>query len=283
MVGKKIKNKNHLLKFSIWTFLLFIGCEDVIEVDLNSVDPKIVIEGVVSTDGSPSQVRITKSTDFYEPGIYETVSSAEIELIDSDGNSGTMTEIENGLYQTDAVIGEIGRKYYISVKAEGETYSAESLIPPQLVLDSLNLEVAPYFGEETYENKAYFLHLYFQDLIDTVNFARFRILNNGVLLGGYRIYNDKYTDGNYINARLRLSAEENDIKIGNELTVELLSIDNASYDYYLTANSVNASRTSGGGPPSSIAPANPVTNWTNDALGVFTAFTVSTKSISVEE
>ncbi len=267
------------------TLVVFVGCEDIIEIDLNSADPKIVIEGAVANDNSPTQVRITKSTDFYEPGVYDKVTGAEIEVTDSEGNSGVLTEIEDGLYQTDAVSGEEGRTYYVSVKAEGETYSAESTIPHQLNLDSLNLEIAPYPpGEETEENKRYYLHLYFQDYSENEDYARFRILNNGKLLGGYRIYNDKYTNGNYINARLNLAAEDNNIKIGDELTVQLLSIDKASYDFYLTANSINASRSQGGGgPPSSVSPANPNTNWTNDALGVFTAYSISEQSIIVEK
>ncbi len=265
--------------------LLFSGCEDVIEIDLNSTNPKIVLEGSVANDNSPTKVRITKSTDFYEPGVYDKVTGAEIELTDSEGNSGTLTEIEDGVYQTESILGEIGRSYYISVKAEGKTYNAESTIPQQLNLDSLNIEIAPYPpGEETEETKRYYLNLYFQDYPDNEDYARFRILNNGELLGGYRIYNDKYTNGNYINARLNLGAEDNNIKIGDELTVQLLSIDKSSYEFYLTANSINASRTQGGGgPPSSISPANPNSNWTNDALGVFTAFSVSTQSIVVEE
>lgn len=280
----KTKINNKLLFFTI-LILITLGCEDVIEIDLNSADPKIVIEGSVANDNSPTQVRITRSTDFYEPGVYDKITGAEVEITDSEGNSGFMTEIEDGLYQTDAVLGEEGRTYYITVKAEGETYDAESTIPKQINLDSLFIEISPFSQENSdQEEKFYSLHIYFQDYPDNEDYARLRILNNGVLLGGYRIYNDKYTNGNYINARLNLSAKDNDIKIGDELTVQLLSIDKASYNYYLTANGVNASRTNGGGgPPSSVSPANPVTNWTNDALGFFSAFTFSVQSIEVTE
>ena len=126
---------------------------------------------------------------------------------------------------------------------------------------------------------------YFQDNPDNEDFCRFRIFNNGKLLGGYTVYWDKYTNGNYQNTRINIGAEENDIEVGDEITVELLSIDKSAFDFYFTANSVNASgRNSGGGPPpSSVAPSNPVSNWTNDALGLFSAFAVSTKSIIVEE
>ncbi len=91
-------------------------------------------------------------------------------------------------------------------------------------------------------------------------------------------------DGNYIDYRLVLGGEEGDIKLGDIITVELQSIDQAAFDFYKTANSVNASGSTGGGPSStSAAPTNPVTNWNNKALGFFTAYTVSKKSIKIEE
>ena len=272
------------LAIKIVLLLLIIGCEDVIEVDLNSTDPKIVIDGNVANDGSMSKVRITKSTDYYNPGIYETISGADVVISDNEGNSGILTEVESGLYQTDLIEGESGRTYNISVEAEGEKYIAESIMPVQIILDSLSLEIAPYPpGDTEEENKRYFLHLYFQDHPDIEDFCRFKIFNEGIQLGGFSIYNDKFTNGNYIDLRLNLDAEDNEIEIGNLLTVELLSIDQYVFDYYLTANSVNASGSGGGGGPSStsVAPANPVTNWSNKALGVFSAYTVSTQSILV--
>ena len=282
----KTKINSKLLFFTI-LILITLGCEDVIQVDLNSIDPRIVIEGEVANDGSMSKVRITKSTDYYNPGIYKTISGAEIVISDNEGNSGVLTEVGDGLYQTDLIVGKSGRTYNISVAAEGEKFIAESTMPVQIILDSLSLEIAPYPpGNKDEENKRYFLHLYFQDHPDIEDFCRFKIFNEGIQLGGFSIYSDKFTNGNYIDLRLRIEAKNNDIKIGNLLTVELISIDQFVFDYYLTANSVNASGSGGGGggPSStSVAPANPVTNWSNKALGLFSAHTVSTKSILVEE
>ncbi len=60
-----------------------------------------------------------------------------------------------------------------------------------------------------------------------------------------------------------------------------MSIDQPAFEFYKTANSVNAS-SSGRGPSStSAAPANPVTNWSNNALGYFSAYTVSSDSIEI--
>lgn len=278
-------NKNNLVPVLILMFLT-LGCEDVIQVDLNSTDPKIVIEGRVANDGSMSKVRITKSTDYYNPGIYETISGAEVVISDDEGNSGFLKEVGDGVYQTDLIEGKTGRTYNISVAADGKKYIAESTMPVEIILDSLSLEIAPYPpGDKEEENKRYFLHLYFQDHPDIEDFCRFKIFNEGIQLGGFSIYNDKFTNGNYIDLRLNINAKDNDIRIGNVLTVELMTIDQPVFDYYLTANSVNTSSTNGGGGPSStsVAPANPVSNWSNNALGVFAAFTISTQTVLVEE
>jgi len=267
---------------NIFVISLF-GCEDVIVVDLNSAAPRIVIEGEVTNNDTLTEVRITKSTDFYQPGIYKKVSGANIVITDNKGNSSTLTEVEDGIYQTDSIKGQPGESYSITVKAEGKTYQAESTMPRQVNLDSLSIELAPSPPGGGEEEKNYFLHLYFQDPPDIDNYCRFKIFNNGEQLGGFYIYFDKFTNGNKIDYRLVLHAKPNNIKLGDSLMVELQSIDKASFDFYKTANSVNASRTGGRQNSSSVAPANPVTNWSNKALGVFTAYAVSRQSIEVEE
>ena len=83
---------------------------------------------------------------------------------------------------------------------------------------------------------------------------------------------------------MNLSTESDEINIGDFITVDLMSIDKATFDYYLTANSVNASGSNGRGPSStSAAPTNPVTNWNNNALGYFSAYTSSQKTIVLSD
>ncbi|VAX15812.1 hypothetical protein MNBD_IGNAVI01-1531, partial [hydrothermal vent metagenome] len=220
---------------NIFIISLF-GCEDVIVVDLNSTAPRIVIEGEITNRDTLSIVRITKSTDFYQPGVYDKVSGADIVITDSEGKSSTLTEVEDGLYQTNSIKGKSGTIYNITVKAEGKIYQAESTMPRQVNLDSLSIEVAPYPPGGGEEEKRYFLHLYFQDPPDIDNYCRFKIFNNGEQLGGFYIYFDKFTNGNNIDYRLVLHAKKNNIKLGDSLMVELQSIDKASFDFYKTAN-----------------------------------------------
>lgn len=279
----KTRKISKLILFTALVLFTF-GCEDVIVVDLNSANPTTVIEATISDNNPTKRVIITKSTDFYNPGVYETISGSVISLNDSEGNNYEFNEISDGVYESQSIIGKSGVEYSIEVNAEGKTYEAISTMPNKIVLDSLGLEKAPNRPGEEEGLGRFFLHIYFQDQPEIDDYCRFKLYINGTQLGGFNIYYDKLTDGNYIDYRLVLDTEEKDIQLGDIVTVDLMSIDEAAFNFYKTANSVNASGSTGGGPSStSAAPTNPVTNWSNKALGFFTVYTVSKKSIKIEE
>ena len=262
----------------VFLLLLTVGCEDVIQVDLNDSEPVIVIEGEVIENNNSSKVLITKSTDFYKPGVYQTISGAKVLLRDSEGNSFDYNETSPGVYESSNIPTKFGIEYSLEVVVEGKTYNAVSTMPNSIILDSLRLEKAPDKPKEEGLGR-FFLHVYFQDHFGIAEYCRFKLYNNGVQLSGFNIYYDKLTDGNYIDYRLILDATKNDIQLGDTLTVELMSIDEAAFNFYKTASSINASATTDKPHETSVAPANPVTNWNNKALGFFSAFTVSEKSI----
>ena len=64
---------------------------------------------------------------------------------------------------------------------------------------------------------------------------------------------------------------------GDTITIELLSIDKAAYDYFHTLSEILSSDQS----PTSLAPQNPLTNLSGGALGYFAAYTVDTRKIVI--
>ena len=249
-----------------------IGCEDVIQVELESAEPQIVIEGSVTDGNSQTTVYISKSGDFYEPSIFEDVTGAAVTISDSRGNSEDLVETADGVYETNSIIGRPGDTYNISVNSDGEAYRAESTMPLENInLDSIAIKPSS-FGRNKEEK--YDLWIYFQDIPDVKNYCRFRVFHNNVLRGGFTLYDDRLSDGNYIEGRIRFNEENNKINVGDEFRIELLNIDRANFDYFNTANDVSASGGGGMG-MGSVAPTNPNTNWNNNALGYFGAYTVS--------
>jgi len=68
------------------------------------------------------------------------------------------------------------------------------------------------------------------------------------------------------------------VQLGDTITLELLSIDKASYDYFSTLKDILTSDRS----PTSLSPANPNTNLSNGSLGYFSAFAMDTKKIVIQ-
>jgi len=254
--------------------LTFVGCEEVIQLDLNSSNPAIVIEANVTNYSDKNFVLITESTDFYNPNEYTKIIGANIIISDNAGNKYLLNEIEPGKYSSENLKAVPLTEYSINVDYNNQNYTARSSVPEPLKIDSLSykIESRPFNKDKKFVE----LHVYFADYRIPGNYARFIVYKNHKKIDGVFLYNDRLTNGNYIDFYF---FNFNDEVFNNldTITVELLSIDETTFNYFKTLR--NALSTSRGGPFGSTAPANPISNWTNNALGYFGAYTINSKSI----
>jgi len=264
--------------FVITVFLLFFGCEEVIKVELDDAEPQIVIEANISNIPSNNSVIITKSTDFYNPSEFTDVTGAQVTVTDQEGNTFSFIELSPGRYINRDLSAKVGSEYSISVTTEEITYSAKSYQPQQMFMDSITVtgEKRPFSDELDYE-----YHCYFQDFPGVKDYARFRLIINGENQSGIFRYDDRLTDGNYIDFNRFFLQDERSISIGDVITIEMLTIDKATFEYFDTLRDALAS-SGGGGPFGSTAPANPTTNWDNNALGYFSAYSIDSKTVVIK-
>ncbi len=255
--------------FAILFFtLLFTSCEEVIYVPLNSADPAIVIEGQVTNYPGPYQVRITTTTDFYDPSTVPPVNNATVYVEDDLGHSWYFTEQRPGYYNNDQFTGEPGRTYSLNVKVKDRFYHATSYMPPPVSIDSLD---QGYFAGTRFADAGYYIILYFTDPPDTTNYYRIRLYKGDQAGTVIYVLDDQLMDGNPVNLLLFGSAYE----AGDTAVVELQSIDEKVYRFLLTLSNVNASSPSG----PEYTPANPETNLSGEALGYFGAVSLSRDTI----
>jgi hypothetical protein len=261
----------------IITFFMFIACEEVIEIDLNSTDPQIIIEAKVSDLEGESIVYITESTDFYNSSELKKISGAIVNIEGSDGNGVIFDEISEGIYSSTIFVGNPNVEYTISVSHSGIDYKSVSIMPEKLELDSI------YYKEQENirfsEQSRYEFHCLFQDRANVEDYARFKIYVNDKQINNIYLYNDNLTDGNFIDY-FRFPIQGVEIKKGDNITIELMAIDRYVYDYFNTLQ--GAISESSGGPFGSQSPGNPLSNWSNNAFGYFSAYTVSYKTIVIE-
>ena len=114
----------------------FLSCyRDIIDLDLDEHGPGIVIEGAVTDQPGPYQVRVSRTGSFQQVADFPPVSDAEVVIFSDQNPDERLQEVSAGLYQTQTLQGRVGRNYLLKVVSEGQEYVAESTMPEALLLD----------------------------------------------------------------------------------------------------------------------------------------------------
>lgn len=250
----------------------FASCEKVIDLDLNTSSPQMVIEGNISDAPGPYLVKLSKTVNYSDANTYPPVSGALVIVSDNTGITDTLTETVTGSYQTHSIIGVQGRTYELKVSAEGQNFSAVSTMPCKVNLDSIqfNLYSEPGESEKTFAVVPLYL-----DPVEFGNSYRFFFSANGKEDKTYQVGNDNIGNGR-VNQQPFFS---DDVKFrkGDTVKVIMLCIDINTYNYYYTLSQIG-----GGGIIGGATPSNPPGNISgNKALGIFSAFTTQTKTAVV--
>jgi hypothetical protein len=146
----------------------------------------------------------------------------------------------------------------------GKTYTAISVMPPAVPLDSITFQQNQNFSRKNTISVV----PYFQDPPGIVNYYQFAEFVNDTPLNKTYIMNDRLSDGKYFN--LPLYDDSVHIYTGDLVTLYMYSIDANVYNYLNQMQQISNSA-------QSLTPANPGTNLSNGALGIFTVHTVVSK------
>ena len=106
---------------------LFASCEKVIDVDLNSADPKTVIEANLAEGEHVFQVLVYQTKDYFsdEPTVF--FNNAAVTLTDDSGEYISLEPVGNGRYEA-PVNAVAGKTYTLQVTHDGETFTASSIL-----------------------------------------------------------------------------------------------------------------------------------------------------------
>jgi hypothetical protein len=256
------------------SLLLFCACEKPIDIDLNSSDPKIVIEGGISDGQGSFTVKLTRSMNFDESHEFPAVSDALVKISDNAGNIEVLHEVSAGIYATTTMRGIPGRTYALEVTDDGEVYTAISTMPSPVHIQSASIEKGI---SVPFEISAKFL--------DPPGIANYYRLKQVIERGGSSaiiVDDDRLQDGSTITLLLPLVVGDFGngppaLRSGDSVTVVLQSIDKNVYEYLRMLNELQQEGLLG--EPASSA--NPTSNISNGALGYFNAYAVTTKTIVV--
>ena len=241
--------------------ILFASCEKVIDVDLNSADPRTVIEANLVEGEHVFQVLVYQTKDYFsdEPTVW--FNNATVTLTDDSGEYISLELVGNGRYEA-PVNAVAGKTYTLQVIHDGETFTATSMLTRAVELKQLSYKSIDLPGEENNEE----VYMHFDDPAGEHNYYRVIVIANDTLEQDLQYFNDKYIDGNDVEWALINLYDK-----GVRLDVELRSIDAAAYKYYNTLSPILSGNTD-------TAPGNPISNWQGGALGYFIAYSSSKMS-----
>jgi hypothetical protein len=263
--------KTILIFFSL--IILLTSCEDVIKIELNYMEPKLVIEGVINDFDNQCIIKLAKTTDYFNQKANPAVSDAVITLTDNAGTIANFNETEPGIYIEESVQIKPNINYTLNIHSEGNEYVAKATIPQKVNIDSLTYK---YNSKSIFYEVGYVVSCHFSDPEEFRNFYRLKTYNindRTQAKNSEDIYNDDLFNGNKVELPWSYSVYQE----LDTVVVELYTLDVQTYDYYKTLFPI-----SGGAEMMSMTnPANPNTNLSNGALGYFGAYTISRDTIII--
>jgi hypothetical protein len=251
--------------------LAVASCTRVIDLQLGNDTGRLVIEGNITNVKGPQTVKLTKNVTFSSTNTYPAVTGAVVTISDNNGIKYTLAESPAGTYSTGSVAGVSGNTYTLNVATGGKSYTATSVLPTAIQLDSVTSKATAINSG----NNRRQITVHYQDPITVVNQYRFLMFVNGVQINRVFAYNDNFNDGKYSHVDLRQS--DVDIFPGDTVTIEMQCIDKSIYTYWYTLMQQQPN-----GPGGGVTPTDPPTNISPTTLGYFSAHTTQSITIIVK-
>lgn len=269
----KLKFVGNFFLILILTALFISGCEKVIDVDLNEASPALVIQGNLSSDQKVAEVKLTMTTNYFDTLSPGKVTGAKVSLEDDKGQKIVLNETLKGVYAAFGLNTFYNTQYRLTVESKNEIYQAESVLNPPVAIDSVTWE---YDEGTSFFDAGYYLKIWFFDPPSIQNYYRIQVYRNGLLkrsMDDLIVFNDRYVDGN----KVEISLFNDPYYLNDTVLVQLVSLDKNAYDYFSTLGELINNN------PGSAAPSNPNTNFSNGALGYFSAWSSDTLKVIIRE
>jgi hypothetical protein len=255
--------------------LSLFSCTKEIQIDLNSSDPKLVIEATLNDQSDLASVKLFRSVNFSDPNVFPAVSDATVQISDSDGNTWQCIETTPGIYLNNQLRGVVGRTYFLDITlTDGQKFTAKSTLPKPVPLDSVSIIENTFGPGAGGDSTTYYVIPRYLDPAGEQNNYRFIQILNGNIDPTIIPRNDNVFNGK-VNEQ-PLFSPDLEIHSGDVLEIEMMGIDRSVYDYFFSL-----SQSVGGDPNAASVPGNPISNLSGGALGYFSAFSLQKITVLV--
>ncbi|MBB6235907.1 hypothetical protein HDC90_000507 [Pedobacter sp. AK013] len=219
----------NILKYLIISCCFFLlSCTKVIEVDLATAAPKLVIDASIDwikgTTGNEQKIKLSTTTGYYN-AVFPTVSGANIVI--TDAANTVFSFVENpgtGEYNCSNFHPVIGETYTLKVVLNGDIYTAtETCLGVPDIENKIEQNNTGGFGGDEVEIK-----YYYQDNGNEENYYLHRIASPVSKFPDYKAKDDNKSQGNLMQEYF----SDKDLKAGDKINIRLYGISKRYYDYF---------------------------------------------------
>ncbi|PXY38955.1 DUF4249 domain-containing protein [Flavobacterium cheongpyeongense] len=270
--------KKEILFLVFFISTLFTGCEEVVEVDLDTTAPKLVIEAAINwqkgTSGAQQTIKLTTTTGYFEDEI-PMVSGATVYVKNSTNQQFNFTEVPNsGRYVCTNFKPVINETYTLTVMTNGSTYTASETLK----------SVTPITRIEQYNAgniAGIVVRAFYNDPPDVENYYLYQYVYSNKKTSTCYANEDELYQGNEFFS----ISDQEDLKAGEEIEITHFGISKQYYNYMNILGSIAGSNI--GGPfqtPPATVRGNIIntTDKSNYPLGYFSMSETVTKKYTVK-
>lgn len=221
-MNKPAKNnfKNKALTlFSLLFVLLFSACDEVVTLDLETGEAKIVIDAEIvwnkENDGKVQTIKISKMAPYYNTTTPK-VSGAQVRVENSDGVVFTFTETVPGSYVCNDFVPVLNADYTLFVEVEGKSFTA---VEKMTAVNPIN-RIEQRYMPDIAGDDLLVLSIFYNDPADQQNNYLTKFKTDFLVYPYYLLSNDDLSNGNEIQDQF----SDVDLKPGKKVDIELRGI-----------------------------------------------------------
>ena len=226
---------NRFINFlALLLLVFFTACTDVIDVEVPSEEPRLVIEASINwekgTSGSDQTIYLSKSTPFFETNGNVPVSGASVVITNtSDGSFFEFNDQNDGSYTSSNFMPVLNDNYTLEVISEEETYIAQETFIPVVPI----LEV--YQSTDKFLPEVLEVNFDFLDPAEEENYYYIKFKEQADTFPRLLDFKDEFVNGNLISVFNERQENEDINQVeyapGDTVNMELIGISKRYYEY----------------------------------------------------
>lgn len=219
--------------FSLLIACTFTSCTEIIDIDLPTAEPRLVVEGNLDFDSNNSThnvyVKLSLTTDYFNPEIPQ-VDNATVWIEDKNNIQYQLNQIDNsGIYFTNSIaLPDDGDAFTLTVNYDGDIYEAKEIFRASPVIEKLEQR-----REKFFDTVHYTLRIYYQDVPNNSDLLNYYFM----LTKGYanrpqlRVLSNEFSKGRLMES---LYISDENTTPGDTININLSKVSRNYYDYMYT-------------------------------------------------